>query len=151
LWPKTKDPHEAPSFFSRGRFVGCNTPATAAIMDDEPVEDGDAVMDDVDAVDNDDAMEEEEEVAAAAEDDDENDENIPVTQEDSWAVISAYFQEKGLVRQQLDSFDEFIQNTMQELVEDSSSLRVRFLRVVALDSPCCCSRPLSHLLLSHFE
>jgi len=42
-----------------------------------------------------------------------------VTQEDSWAVISAYFAEKGLVRQQLDSFDEFIQNTMQELVDDS--------------------------------
>ena len=49
---------------------------------------------------------------------------MPVTQEDAWAVISAYFEEKGLVRQQLDSFDEFIQNTMQELVDDSGSLRV---------------------------
>ncbi|RLN93978.1 hypothetical protein BBJ28_00018642, partial [Nothophytophthora sp. Chile5] len=39
-----------------------------------------------------------------------------VSQEDAWAVISSYFEEKGLVRQQLDSFDEFIQNTMQELV-----------------------------------
>lgn len=47
-----------------------------------------------------------------------------VTQEDAWAVISAYFEEKGLVRQQLDSFDEFIQNTMQELVDDSGSIRV---------------------------
>jgi DNA-directed RNA polymerase II subunit RPB2 len=36
----------------------------------------------------------------------------------------AYFEEKGLVRQQLDSFDEFIQNTMQELVDDSSDIRV---------------------------
>jgi len=43
---------------------------------------------------------------------------------DAWAVISAYFEEKGLVRQQLDSFDEFIQNTMQELVDDSGSIRV---------------------------
>ncbi|GAX22919.1 DNA-directed RNA polymerase II subunit RPB2 [Fistulifera solaris] len=51
-------------------------------------------------------------------------EDIPVTQEDSWAVISAYFEEKGLVRQQLDSFDEFIQNTMQELVDDSGDIRV---------------------------
>ena len=49
---------------------------------------------------------------------------IPVTQEDAWAVISAYFEEKGLVRQQLDSFDEFIQNTMQELVDDSGDIRV---------------------------
>ena len=30
-------------------------------------------------------------------------------------MISAYFDEKGLVRQQLDSFDEFINNTMQEV------------------------------------
>ena len=38
-----------------------------------------------------------------------------ISQEDAWAVISAYFEEKGLVRQQLDSFDEFIQNSMQEV------------------------------------
>jgi len=50
--------------------------------------------------------------------------DVPVTQEDAWAVISAYFEEKGLVRQQLDSFDEFIQNTMQELVDDSGDIRV---------------------------
>jgi DNA-directed RNA polymerase II subunit RPB2 len=50
--------------------------------------------------------------------------SMPVTQEDAWAVISAYFDEKGLVRQQLDSFNEFIQNTMQELVDDSGSIRV---------------------------
>ena len=40
------------------------------------------------------------------------------------AHISAYFEENGLVRQQLDSFDEFIQNTMQELVDDSGDIRV---------------------------
>lgn len=39
-------------------------------------------------------------------------------------IPSAYFEEKGLVRQQLDSFDEFIQNTMQELVDDSGDIRV---------------------------
>lgn len=55
---------------------------------------------------------------------DEDINEIPVTQEDSWAVISAYFEEKGLVRQQLDSFDEFIQNTMQELVDSSGDIRV---------------------------
>ncbi|GAY34500.1 hypothetical protein CUMW_011810 [Citrus unshiu] len=47
----------------------------------------------------------------------EEDEEEEITQEDAWAVISAYFEEKGLVRQQLDSFDEFIQNTMQEIVD----------------------------------
>lgn len=121
----------------------------------------------------DDAMEveeggEEEEHGAEEDDDDDemNVDDMPVTQEDAWAVIrygnsyfeakggvttrpvpraarrasrnlnhpvalspltllhSAYFEEKGLVRQQLDSFDEFIQNTMQELVDDSGDIRV---------------------------
>ena len=44
------------------------------------------------------------------------------SQEDCWTVISAFFEEKGLVRQQLDSFDEFVQNTMQELVDENSNL-----------------------------
>ena len=48
-----------------------------------------------------------------------------ITQEDAWAVISAYFEEKGLVRQQLDSFDEFIQNTMQEIVHESFDIEIR--------------------------
>jgi DNA-directed RNA polymerase II subunit RPB2 len=45
-----------------------------------------------------------------------------ITQEDCWTVISAFFDEKGLVRQQLDSFDEFVQNTMQELVDENARL-----------------------------
>jgi DNA-directed RNA polymerase beta subunit len=45
-----------------------------------------------------------------------------ISQEDCWTVISAFFEEKGLVRQQLDSFDEFIQNTMQELVDERAKL-----------------------------
>jgi len=54
----------------------------------------------------------------------EGDEDVPVTQEDAWAVISAYFEDKGLVRQQIDSFDVFVSNTMQEIVYDSSNIRV---------------------------
>lgn len=56
---------------------------------------------------------------------DEEDEEEEITQEDAWAVISAYFEEKGLVRQQLDSFDEFIQNTMQEIVDESADIEIR--------------------------
>ncbi|EPS65990.1 hypothetical protein M569_08783, partial [Genlisea aurea] len=56
---------------------------------------------------------------------DDNDEENEITQEDAWAVISAYFEEKGLVRQQLDSFDEFIQNTMQEIVDESAQIEIR--------------------------
>lgn len=50
------------------------------------------------------------------------DEEEEITQEDTWSVISAYFEEKGLVRQQLDSFNEFIQNTMQELVDETPDI-----------------------------
>jgi DNA-directed RNA polymerase II subunit RPB2 len=45
-----------------------------------------------------------------------------ITQEDCWQIISSFFEDKGLVRQQLDSFDEFIQNTMQELVDENANL-----------------------------
>jgi len=44
---------------------------------------------------------------------------------DSWAVISAFFREKGLVRQQLDSFNEFVENTIQEVVEEALPIEVK--------------------------
>ncbi|KAL5519290.1 RPB2 [Sanghuangporus vaninii] len=59
---------------------------------------------------------------AAATDADDFDEDEVFTQEDCWNVISAFFDEKGLVRQQLDSFDEFVQNTIQELIEENADL-----------------------------
>lgn len=45
-----------------------------------------------------------------------------IWQEACWLVISSYFDEKGLVRQQLDSFDEFITMTIQRIVEDSQAI-----------------------------
>lgn len=45
-----------------------------------------------------------------------------ISQEDCWTVISSFFEEKGLVRQQLDSFNEFIENSMQEIVDENSRL-----------------------------
>ncbi|KAJ3066659.1 DNA-dependent RNA polymerase II [Podochytrium sp. JEL0797] len=48
-----------------------------------------------------------------------------LTQEDCWKVISAFFNEKGLVSQQLESFNEFIQNTMQEIVHENGQLIVQ--------------------------
>ena len=45
-----------------------------------------------------------------------------ITAEDCWTVISSFFETKGLVSQQLDSFDEFVSTTMQELVEEDSLL-----------------------------
>lgn len=33
-----------------------------------------------------------------------------ISQVDAWAVVRAYFDEKGLVRQQLDSFNECVEH-----------------------------------------
>ena len=46
-------------------------------------------------------------------------------QEACWIVISSYFDEKGLVRQQLDSFDEFIQMSVQGIVEDTATIELQ--------------------------
>ena len=35
-----------------------------------------------------------------------------------WVIFKSFFQEKGLVRHQIDSFNDFIQNNMQEIVDD---------------------------------
>jgi DNA-directed RNA polymerase II subunit RPB2 len=51
--------------------------------------------------------------------------DLEVSQEDAWAVVSAFFEEKGLVRQQLDSFNEFVSNTIQEVVDEAPEIVVR--------------------------
>ncbi|WAQ83109.1 hypothetical protein PtA15_3A476 [Puccinia triticina] len=45
-----------------------------------------------------------------------------ITQEDCWQVISAFFNERNLVSQQISSFDGFVNTTMQELVDETGSL-----------------------------
>ncbi|KAI9055786.1 hypothetical protein LZ554_000727 [Drepanopeziza brunnea f. sp. 'monogermtubi'] len=52
----------------------------------------------------------------------EEEEDDGITAEDCWMVISSFFEAKGLVSQQVDSFDEFVSTTMQELVEENSQL-----------------------------
>lgn len=57
---------------------------------------------------------------------DEEEEITPdLWQEACWIVISSYFEEKGLVRQQLDSFDEFIQMSVQQIVEDTPAIELQ--------------------------
>jgi len=38
--------------------------------------------------------------------------------DDRWVLIESFFKEKGLVRQHLDSFDDFIKNKVQEIVNE---------------------------------
>jgi DNA-directed RNA polymerase II subunit RPB2 len=41
-----------------------------------------------------------------------------ITAEDCWTVIHSHFDSKGLVSQQIDSFDEFAGSTMQQIVAE---------------------------------
>lgn len=45
-----------------------------------------------------------------------------ITSEDCWNTISSFFDAKGLVSQQLDSFDEFAGTTMQEIVSETGRI-----------------------------
>jgi DNA-directed RNA polymerase II subunit RPB2 len=56
------------------------------------------------------------------EDEYEDDEGGDITSEDCWAVISSFFDTKGLVSQQLDSYDEFTRNTIQDIVKENGSV-----------------------------
>lgn len=55
----------------------------------------------------------------------EAEEDNEIVQEDSWNVITAFFDDKGLVRQQLDSFNEFVNVTIQEIVEETPEIVLR--------------------------
>ncbi|KAF2713617.1 DNA-dependent RNA polymeras-like protein II second largest subunit [Pleomassaria siparia CBS 279.74] len=48
----------------------------------------------------------------------EDDEEI-ITAEDCWHVITSFFDTKGLVSQQLDSYDEFTRNSIQDIVREN--------------------------------
>ncbi|KAH3996047.1 DNA-directed RNA polymerase subunit beta [Parastagonospora nodorum] len=52
----------------------------------------------------------------------EDDEGGEITSEDCWAVISSFFDTKGLVSQQLDSYDEFTRNTIQDIVKENGTV-----------------------------
>ena len=54
--------------------------------------------------------------------DDEEEVDDQITSEDCWTVISSFFDQKGLVSQQMDSFDDFAVHTIQELINENSTL-----------------------------
>ena len=45
-------------------------------------------------------------------------------QADTWDVVSAYFDEKGLVKQQLHSFNEFLDTAVHEIVDEQPPIEV---------------------------
>ncbi|RDA84724.1 hypothetical protein CP532_5247 [Ophiocordyceps camponoti-leonardi (nom. inval.)] len=71
------------------------------------------------------------------------DEEEGITPEDCWTVISSFFETKGLVSQQTDSFDEFTQTTIQDLVNEYST--------ITLDQPNPPSPPGMKIALRRYE
>ncbi|MFW9949330.1 MAG: DNA-directed RNA polymerase subunit B, partial [Candidatus Thorarchaeota archaeon] len=45
-----------------------------------------------------------------------------LTNEDKWVVLKSLFDEKGLVRQHLDSYNNFIEHEMQNIVDESGEV-----------------------------
>jgi DNA-directed RNA polymerase subunit B len=42
--------------------------------------------------------------------------------DDRWAVVESYFKSRGLVRQHLDSFNDFIKNKLQEIIDEQGEI-----------------------------
>jgi DNA-directed RNA polymerase II subunit RPB2 len=55
----------------------------------------------------------------------EDDASPEITAEDCWSVISSFFEAKGLVAQQIDSYDEFAARTMQEIVSELGKFSIQ--------------------------
>ena len=66
---------------------------------------------------------------------------VTIEKADTWSILKAFFKEKGLVRQHLDSFNDFVENQMQEIVDDSGQIipeipgyKIRFGQI-AVETP----------------
>jgi DNA-directed RNA polymerase II subunit RPB2 len=62
------------------------------------------------------------EYASAFEDDEDR---VDLTQEECWEVISSFFKNKGIIRQQLDSFDDFIERGLVEVINENPIQAIR--------------------------
>lgn len=47
------------------------------------------------------------------------------SEDERWIVVSSFFEAKGLVRQQLDSFREFMENTLQEIIIENGDILIK--------------------------
>ncbi len=66
----------------------------------------------------------EDELGYVEENDDRDLHEVAISMEDAWVVIDDYFKTNTLVNMQIDSFDSFIETTIQELVEDAGEIIV---------------------------
>jgi DNA-directed RNA polymerase II subunit RPB2 len=60
-------------------------------------------------------------IVPKAEDVDMDEGTVPLSEDELWIVINSFFLDKGLVNQQLSSFNEFMETTIVEVVEEHGS------------------------------
>ena len=56
--------------------------------------------------------------------DEDNNENAEPIQEDSWIVITSFFEQHGLVSQQIGSFNQFLETNIQEIVNENKEITI---------------------------
>lgn len=47
---------------------------------------------------------------------------MSLTPADRWVVMKSFFTSKGLVRQHLDSYNDFLENRLQEIISDVAKI-----------------------------
>lgn len=47
-----------------------------------------------------------------------------ISQQDAWSIIDSFFNEKGLVRQQIESYDEFLCENIPKIIESSPPIEI---------------------------
>ena len=47
-----------------------------------------------------------------------------ITQQDAWNIIDSFFNEKGIVRQQIESYDEFLCENIPKIIETSPPIEI---------------------------
>jgi DNA-directed RNA polymerase II subunit RPB2 len=52
------------------------------------------------------------------------DPNGPIEADDAWTVIKAYFQQHGLVSQQVESFNRFLKFNVQDIISENGEIQI---------------------------
>jgi len=47
-----------------------------------------------------------------------------LTDRDYWEIMKAFFAEEGLVKQHLDSYNDFVQNTLQRIIDEIQGITI---------------------------
>ena len=49
---------------------------------------------------------------------------MPLNNEDFWEIMKAFIEEEGLVKQHLRSYNEFVNNTLQQIIDEIKGITI---------------------------